>query len=409
MTAELIAVGTELLLGQIVNTNAQFIAQGLRDLGICCYYQTVVGDNPARLRQAVEIACSRADIVITTGGLGPTVDDLTRETLASCFTVPLVLHAPSLAAIEAYFARLGRTMTPNNRKQAMLPDGCTVFDNPHGTAPGCAFFAADKHVLLLPGPPSECQPMWQTHAMPYLARLSDGCLVSRVVRVFGMGESTMESLLHEQMASMTNPTLAPYAGNGECCVRLTARAATPAQAQALLAPATAEVLQTLGEAVYGVDVDSLEQVVGNLLRARGLTLAVAESCTGGLLSKRLTDLAGCSDYYLGGVCAYHNAVKERVLGVSADTLRTHGAVSPEVAAQMAKGVAQALGADLGIGITGVAGPQCSEQKPVGLVYLSLWQHNTCITRTLRAAPPRDRIRFAAASAALNLVRTQLCR
>ena len=405
MNAELIAVGTEILLGDIVNTDAQLISQGLSELGINVFYQTVVGDNPARLRHVVETARDRADIIITTGGLGPTLDDLTKETLAAVFGKKLALHQPSLDRIKDFFQTIGREMTPNNEKQAWLPEGCTVFVNEWGTAPGCAFEAYGKHVLMLPGPPRECNPMWKECAMPYLYQLAGGCIVSRNIRVFGLGESNMEAILHDMMAESKNPTIAPYAKTSECFARVTAKADTPEECETLLEPVVEKICGLLGEDVYGVDVDSLEQVVGDGLRQRGLTLAVAESCTGGLLSKRITDIPGCSDYYLGGVCSYANSVKMNVLGVKKETLDAVGAVSPEVAEQMAEGVARALGADVGVGITGVAGPGGgTDEKPVGLVYISIWHKGQHFTRKMKSMNGRDRIRMQAASTALDLIR-----
>ena len=408
MNAELIAVGTEILLGDIVNTDAQVISQGLSELGINVFYQTVVGDNPARLRHVVETARDRADIIITTGGLGPTLDDLTKETLATVFGKKMALHQPSLDRIKGFFQTIGREMTPNNEKQAWLPEGCTVFTNEWGTAPGCAFEAYGKHVLMLPGPPRECNPMWKECAMPYLYKLAGGCIVSRNVRVFGLGESNMETILHDMMAESTNPTIAPYAKTSECFARVTAKADTPKECEKLLDPVVAKICDLLGDDVYGVDVDSLEQVVGDGLRDRGLTLAVAESCTGGLLSKRITDVPGCSDYYLGGVCSYANEVKMKLLGVKKETLDTVGAVSPEVAEQMAEGVAKALGADVGVGITGVAGPGGgTDEKPVGLVYISVWHKGTHYTRKMKSMNGRDRVRMQAASTALDLIRRNI--
>lgn len=405
MNAELIAVGTEILLGDIVNTDAQVISQGLSELGINVFYQTVVGDNPARLRHVVETARDRADIIITTGGLGPTLDDLTKETLAAVFGKKMALHQPSLDRIKGFFQTIGREMTPNNEKQAWLPEGCTVFTNEWGTAPGCAFEAYGKHVLMLPGPPRECTPMWKECAMPYLYKFAGGCIVSRNIRVFGLGESNMEAILHDMMAESKNPTIAPYAKTSECFARVTAKANTPEECEKLLDPVVEKICDMLGEDVYGVDVDSLEQVVGDGLRQRGLTLAVAESCTGGLLSKRITDVPGCSDYYLGGVCSYANEVKMKVLGVQKETLDTVGAVSPEVAEQMAEGVARALGADVGVGITGVAGPGGgTDEKPVGLVYISVWHRGQHFTRKMKSTNGRDRVRMQAASTALDLIR-----
>ena len=408
MNAELIAVGTEILLGDIVNTDAQVISQGLSELGINVFYQTVVGDNPARLRHVVETARDRADIIITTGGLGPTLDDLTKETLATVFGKKMALHQPSLDRIKGFFQTIGREMTPNNEKQAWLPEGCTVFVNEWGTAPGCAFEAYGKHVLMLPGPPRECNPMWKECAMPYLYKLAGGCIVSRNIRVFGLGESNMEAILHDMMEQSKNPTIAPYAKTSECFARVTAKADTPAECEKLLEPVVEKICGLLGDDVYGVDVDSLEQVVGDGLRQRGMTLAVAESCTGGLLSKRITDVPGCSDYYLGGVCSYANEVKMNLLGVKKETLDTLGAVSPEVAEQMAEGVAKALGADVGVGITGVAGPGGgTDEKPVGLVYISVWCKGQHFTRKMKAANGRDRIRMQAASTALDLIRRNI--
>lgn len=261
MNAELIAVGTEILLGEIVNTDAQVISQGLSELGINVYYQTVVGDNPARLERAIREAKDRADIIITTGGLGPTLDDLTKETLAKVFGKKMALHQPSLDSIREFFRKIGREMTPNNEKQAWLPEGCTVFDNPWGTAPGCGFEADGKHVLMLPGPPRECTPMWEYRAKPYLYPLAGGCIVSHNVRVFGLGESAMEDKLHELMATMENPTIAPYAKVSECFARITAKAETEEQAEELLEPVVAQVVDMLGADVYGVDAADRKSVV----------------------------------------------------------------------------------------------------------------------------------------------------
>lgn len=405
MNAELIAVGTEILLGDIVNTDAQVISQGLSELGFNVYYQTVVGDNPQRLERVIREAADRADIIITTGGLGPTLDDLTKETLARVFGKEMELHQPSLDRIRAFFERIGREMTHNNEKQAWLPKGCTVFVNEWGTAPGCAFEADGKHVIMLPGPPRECEPMFKQCAMPYLYPLAGGCIVSRNVRVFGLGESAMEDRLHDMMESMTNPTIAPYAKTSECFARVTAKAENEEEAEKLLAPVVQKVTEMLGDDVYGVDVDSLEQVMGDGLRKKGLTLAVAESCTGGLLSKRITDVAGCSDYYLGGVCSYSNSVKMKVLGVKAETLDRFGAVSQQTAEEMAAGVADALGADVGVGITGIAGPGGgSEEKPVGLVYISVYCRGKWFTRRTVNTFGRDRVRNQAASTALDMIR-----
>ncbi|MDP4109693.1 MAG: CinA family nicotinamide mononucleotide deamidase-related protein, partial [Bacillota bacterium] len=285
MNAEIISVGTELLLGDIANTDAQMISEGLSILGINVYYHTVVGDNPERVKKAVEIAKSRADILITTGGLGPTCDDLTKETLAEAFSKKLYMHKPSLDRMTEMFRCFSRPMTENNKKQAMIPEGSFVLENDWGTAPGCAFEQDGKHVVMLPGPPSECRPMFFEKAFPYLMKLSGGTIVSQTVKIFGLGESAMEERLHDMMNSMSNPTIAPYAKEGECLARVTAKAETEEKAREMIGPVVEKVRDILGDVVYGIDVSSLEEVAVNLLRDRKLTLATAESCTGGLLSK----------------------------------------------------------------------------------------------------------------------------
>jgi len=407
-TAEIIAVGTELLLGNVANTDAQIISEALSELGINVYFHTVVGDNPQRLTGAVEIAKSRADILITTGGLGPTLDDLTKETVAACFGKKLVPHQPTLDRIAAYFARVGTVPTRNNERQAWLPEGCEILENDWGTAPGCAFAAQGKHVIMLPGPPRECAAMLRHCAVPYLKKLSDGALVSHQIRIFGMGESAMEDKLHDKMESMRNPTLAPYAKEGECLVRVTAKADTPEQAQALLAPVVEEIREILGDVVYGVDVDSLEQVVIAKMREKGLKLAVAESCTGGLVTKRITDMAGVSDVFVGGVCTYSNESKTALLGVPEELIRQHGAVSEPVALAMARGCRERFAADAAVSITGVAGPSGgTEQKPVGLVYVALDAGNVTRCASYILGTDRGRVRVNAANRALDMLRRYL--
>ena len=295
MNAELIAVGTEILLGDIVNTDAQLISQGLSELGINVFYQTVVGDNPARLERVVREAKDRADIIITTGGLGPTCDDLTKNVLAEVFGKKLVYHQESLERIKDYARVTGRPLTENNFQQALVPEGSTVLVNDWGSAPGCAFEADGVHVIMLPGPPSECLPMFHHRAVPYLQALSEGVIASHTLKLFGIGESAMEAQLRDEMNAMSNPTLAPYAKEGECELRVTAKAPTMEQAQALLLPKVEELKARFGTRVYGVDVSSLEEVVEDLLREKGLTLGTAESCTGGLIAKRLTDVSGASN------------------------------------------------------------------------------------------------------------------
>ncbi|MCD8355108.1 MAG: competence/damage-inducible protein A [Clostridia bacterium] len=404
MKAEIIAVGTEILLGDIVNTDAQVISLGLNELGIDVYYQTAVGDNPERLKEVLEIARKRSDLIITTGGLGPTLDDLTRETIAEAFGKQLVLHKRSLRRITAFFDQIGREMTQNNVKQAMLPAGCKVLDNEWGTAPGCAFEADGVHVLMLPGPPRECTPLFHTAGMAYLAKLAGGVIVSRNIRIFGIGESTMEDKLHDLMEKSTNPTLAPYAKDGECLVRVTAKAENAEEAERLLQPAVKQVCDILGDVVYGVDVESLEHAVAKLLTAKGLALSVAESCTGGLLSKRITDVSGASQFYRGGACTYCNEIKMKVLGVKKETLDEFTAVSSQTAREMAEGIAKAYGTDLGIGITGYAGPDGGEDgTPAGTVYIGIYYQGKTNVRCILSPRGRERARWDAVNNALDMI------
>ncbi len=408
MVAELIAVGTELLLGNVANTDAQIISQGLSALGITVLHHTVVGDNPQRLAEALETARNRADIIITTGGLGPTYDDLTKQTICETFHRELELHEDILEDLKTWFqTKMGKKMPENNIQQAMLPVDCTIFDNPVGTAPGCAFVEDGVHVLMLPGPPFECRYMFEHRAAPYLEKLTDGVIVSHEIKVFGMGESAVEEALHEPMTTLTNPTLAPYAKTNECMVRATARAESREKAEELLTPLVREVCETLGDVVYGVDVGSLEEVVSGLLAERGLTLAAAESCTGGLLSKRMTDLPGASKVFRGGVVSYVNDVKANVLGVPREVLEQYGAVSGETARAMAEGCRRVCGSDLAVSLTGVAGPERDDWgNEVGTVYAALAgpEETICKKLTCGRGRGRDRVRTAAASNALDLIR-----
>ncbi|MDE6108335.1 MAG: competence/damage-inducible protein A [Oscillospiraceae bacterium] len=407
-TAELIAVGTELLLGSIANTDGQFLSRELAALGISVYHHTVVGDNPGRLRAAVEIAKGRADLIITTGGLGPTCDDLTKNVLAEAFGKTLVYNEEAARRMEDYFRRAGREVTPNNYQQAYLPEGCVPFQNDWGTAPGCGFEADGVRVIMLPGPPSECQPMFRERAVPYLRDWIDGTVFSRTLRIFGMGESAVESLLRDKMNAMENPTLAPYAKEGEVELRLTAKAPDVEAAQALIAPAEAELRGILGDLIYGTDEDNLESVCLRLLKERGLTLSAAESCTGGLVAQRITDLPGASAVFKGGVVSYWSQVKHEVLGVPREFLDTYGAVSEPVARAMAQGVRRLTGSDLAVSVTGVAGPDPDDRgNPVGLVYVGIAWDGGDFVREVHATGPRGRVRRTAASHAFDLARRKL--
>ena len=408
--AEIIAVGTELLLGGTVNTDAQDVSRVLSELGINVFFHTVVGDNPARLKQAVEIAKGRADIIITTGGLGPTYDDLTKQTVAEAFGKKLIFNEDVADQIREYFAkRLHNTkMTENNLRQAELPEGCTILDNGVGTAPGCAFEAEGKHVLMLPGPPRECRAMLKSCVMPYLKKLSESEIHSHNIHIFGLGESAVEEKLRDLMENLQNPTLAPYAKSGEVMLRLTAKAESTVKAEELMAPVLNKVRETLGDIIYGIDTDSLENTVATLLTEHGLTLATAESCTGGLLSKRLTDIPGASKFFMGGAITYSTESKVALLGVDPDMINKEGVVSRKVALAMADGARLRIGADIGIGITGIAGPDSDDSglKP-GTVFVALTTKDTTYCRNLSLSYDRERVRIMSASHALDMVRKLL--
>ena len=409
-TAEIIAVGTELLLGNIVNTNARDISQALSTIGVNVFWHTVVGDNPQRLKDALDVARKRADIIITTGGLGPTYDDLTKQTICEAFGKPLVLHQDILDGLKVFFEKnVHMKMPSNNVQQAELPEGCTVFDNPVGTAPGCAFEADGVHVLMLPGPPFEMLTMLKGHVVPYLRGFSSEVIVSHDIMTFGLGESPMEELMREKMSHMENPSLATYAKPSEVRLRATAKAASAEEAEAMLAPVVKDVTNFLGDYVYGVDVSSLEEVCFHLLKEKGLTFATAESCTGGRVAERITALPGASAVYRGGVVSYWTSVKADVLGVPADTLDAHGAVSEETARAMAEGARRITGADIAMSVTGVAGPDPDERGvPVGIVYIGLATPDGTFCRPLDLGKRRrDRIQDLSSNHAFDVLRRYL--
>ena len=409
MNAEIISVGTELLLGNIVNTDARDLSILLSELGINVYWHTVVGDNPGRLRAAVEVAVGRADVIITTGGLGPTCDDLTKQTLCQALGVELYFDQRAREEIETYF-RVGQggSMTENNLQQCWLPVGCTPFYNTCGTAPGCGFTARGKTVLILPGPPKEMNAMMRHGGIDFLRGVSGDPIWSHNIMTFGMGESVIEDKLRSKMNALTNPTLAPYAKEAEVRLRVTARAPSQAHADALMAPVIEDVRQTLGDRVYGVDVDSLEALVLAELKRRGETFAAAESCTGGLIAKRITDLPGSSAVFRGGMVVYTNEVK-MLLGVKAETLKRHTAVSREVAAELADCVRIKLGADYGVSVTGVAGPDSDGIHPVGTVFVGLSGPGGTFVRSLQLGrrPDRSLIRSLSANHAFDLLRRSI--
>ena len=407
MNCEILAVGTELLMGEIVNSDAQMISRGLNEHGFNVYWHTVVGDNPARLREALETAKSRADVLITTGGLGPTADDLTKETVVEVFGRPLQMDQAQLVRLKE---RMGPKMTPNNEKQAMLPEGCTVLVNDWGTAPGCAFEADGCHVIMLPGPPRECTPMFRQRALPYLETLCGGVIGSRYVKIFGQGESSVEYLTRPLADSLKDVTMAPYAKEGECELRITARADSKEAALALCDPVVEQVKALLGDKVYGVDVSSLEEVVVEGLKARKMTIACAESCTGGLIAKRITDISGASEVFGYGCVSYWNEAKMGLLGVSPETIEQYTEVSAQCALEMARGVRKLSGADIGISTTGYAGPTGgTEENPVGTVYIGLsWAGGETVFRPdRRYMRSREQVRRHAASHAFDLVRREV--
>ena len=367
---EILSVGTELLLGHVTNTDARDISEMLSQIGINVRYHTVVGDNPQRLEECVRVAKERADIIITTGGLGPTCDDLTKQILAKAFGLSLVRDENEYEGLYEYI-HPGRKFTPNNFQQAMLPEGCTVFHNDWGTAPGCAFEKDGKIVIMIPGPPKECNAMFRTCAIPYLKKLSDEQIVSHSLRIFGMGESAVDQLFRDEMNAMTNPSMAPYAKECDCLLQVTAKAHSEAEAEEMLKPIIAHVKEKLGDVVYGMDVECIEEAVIQLLREKRLHFSAAESCTGGDIARRFTDIPGASECFLGGVVTYTNEAKAKLLGIDPALIEEKGAVSFEVAKEMAERVRTLLGSDIGVGVTGLAGPDGDGVHEVGTVFVSM--------------------------------------
>ena len=386
---EIISVGTELLLGHVTNTDARDISEMLSKIGINVKYHTVVGDNPERLRKCVETAKSRADIIITTGGLGPTCDDLTKQILAEAFGLRLVENKAEREGLYDYI-RYGKKFTDNNFTQAMLPEGCTVFHNNCGTAPGCGFEKDGKIVVMIPGPPKECNAMFRESALPYLRKLSEELIVSHSVRIFGLGESSVDDIFAEEMNRMMNPTMAPYAKECDCLLQITAKAKSVDEAEKMIAPVMEHVMQRLGDVVYGVDVECIEESVIKLLREKGMTFSAAESCTGGELAKRFTDMPGASAFFKGGVVTYTNEAKAKLLGIDPALIEEKGAVSYEVAKAMAENVRALLGTDIGVGVTGLAGPDGDGVHEVGTVFVSLAVEGETFVKELHMGAMRTR-------------------
>lgn len=407
MTVELICVGTELLLGSIVNTNAAFLAEKCAGLGLSCYFQTVVGDNEKRLSGVLETALERSDIVILSGGLGPTEDDLTKEVAAKVCGKKLILHEPSRQAIQQYFEKKGTEPTDNNWKQAMLPEGCIVLDNPNGTAPGVIIETKKNKVILLPGPPNELCPMFESGVRPYLEGLTNQVICSQTVKVCGIGESRAETMVKDLIDAQTNPTIATYAKTGEVHIRVTAGAENQKNAAKLIKPIVKELKRRFENAIYTTDEETtLESAVVELLRANGLTATCAESCTGGLLSARLVNVPGVSEIYKSGLVTYSNKAKRKLLGVKKATLQKYGAVSEQTAEEMAKGAAALTKADVAVAVTGIAGPDGgTKEKPVGTVYIACAVKGKTVVKKYQFSGNRSKVREATVSEALVLMRS----
>lgn len=408
MKAEILAVGTELLMGQIANTNAQYISSRLPNVGIGVYYHDVVGDNPDRLKQCLDLALSRSDIVILTGGLGPTQDDLTKETVAEAVNRKLVIDQESLDKMNEFFSARNRPMTKNNIKQAYLPEGCIIIRNKNGTAPGCIIEQDDKVVIMLPGPPSEMIPMFEDSVMPFFEEKSEFRLESRYIRIFGIGESEVEDRLLDMIDVQTNPTIAPYAKDGEVTLRITARYLKDNSGEDIITPVENEIRRRMGDSVYSNDNRSLEEVAANMLLKSKLTVALAESCTGGLLASKLTDNPGISSSFDRAIITYSNRSKIEELGVKQETLDKYGAVSEQTAKEMAEGIRRVSGTDMGISVTGIAGPDGgTAEKPVGLVFIALSHKDGVVSKRLDLWGNRTRIRNITCLHVFDMLRRHL--
>ena len=410
MIVEIVSTGTELLLGQIVNTNAPYLARKLNELGFDAVYQTTVGDNRRRMASVFSIALDRADIVITSGGLGPTQGDITKEVSAELLGRDLNLHEPSVEHIQAFFKRRHLTMTNNNLRQAMMPTGAIVVTNHRGTAPGVIIEHDKKTIIHLPGPPAELEHMFENSILPYLTNRfgGQGFIVSKVLRTFGIGESILEERIRHFILAQKNPTIALLARSGEIHVRLTAKADSEDTARALIAELEASLREHIEEYIFGMDEQSLEQVVGEELHRRGLTVALAESCTGGGATAKLTDVPGSSAYLIGSIVCYDNRIKTEFVGVTPTLLQEHGAVSQQTAAAMAQGIRDRFATDIGVGITGIAGPGGgSAEKPVGLVYLAIAGPQGVIVEEEHFSGQRSAIKTRTVNSSLDLLRRYL--
>lgn len=406
MTAEIICVGTEILLGNIVNTNAAYLAEQCAALGLSCYYQSVVGDNRERLFDTVKTAVGRSDIVLVSGGLGPTQDDLTKEVVAQVFFKEMIPDEHSKQRIRDYFDKKGIQITDNNWKQAYVPEGSTVIDNDNGTAPGIILHEENTHVILLPGPPNELKPMFENSVRPYLDQLEPGIICSRIVKICGVPESTVETQIADLIEAQSNPTIAPYAKTGEVHLRVTAKAEDEKAAKKLIKPVVQKLKARFGMDIYSTDQETdLEKAVVDLLLANELTVSTAESCTGGMLASRLINVPGVSECFKSGYITYSNKAKRQILGVKKSTLIKYGAVSENTAKEMARGAAAVSRADVTIAVTGIAGPDGgTQEKPVGLVYIACRICGRTIVKELKLSGNRSKIRETTVAQALILMR-----
>ena len=408
MKAEIIAVGTEILLGDIVNTNAQFISKELASIGIDVFRQEVIGDNEDRLFEMLDEALKRSDIVITTGGLGPTGDDLTKETACKYFGMNLVLHQKSLEELKKYFARLNKEITESNLKQVYFPKESIVLPNPNGTAPGAILEKDNKFIIILPGPPKEMKPMFLNHVKKFLSAKGNGMIVSKVIRVLGIGESFAAEKLKDLIDESINPTIAPYAKDEDVIFRITAKADTEEEGFKIIEPVKNQVIDRFGADYYAEDEETIEQVVSKMLVEKKLKIATAESCTGGMIASRLISYPGISEVFLEGAVTYSNEAKVRTLNVKQETLDEFGAVSEETAKEMARGIANRAGADISVVTTGIAGPGGgTEDKPVGLVYIGVFFNGKVSTYRYVFNGDRNKVRLRATITALDLVRRKL--
>lgn len=411
MVAELVSVGTEILLGNIVNTNAAYLSEMCARLGLSVYYQTVVGDNKERMTETFQTALSRSDVVIITGGLGPTKDDLTKETAAKVLGMKLVEDAHTRQRIEKYLddyvkSHPRNTVTENNWKQALVPEGAKVLDNDNGTAPGLILEKDGKTVVLLPGPPGELKPLFEEQVYPYLKKEQPEVIYSQMVKICGIGESIVETKIADLIEKQDNPTIAPYAKTGEVHLRITARAKDKVEAKKLIKPVTRELKVRFGKNIYTTDEKkTLEEAVVELLAAKDMTVTTAESCTGGAIAARIVNVPGASDVFKQGFVTYSNKAKRKYLMVKKSTLKSEGAVSEKTAREMAKGGCFMTKSDACIAVTGIAGPGGgTDSKPVGLVYISCCVGGHVEVRECQFNGSRSQVREQSVVSALTLLR-----